>query len=110
MRFLENEKGAAGPGGRAGRAQTRSGDGEGWGRDRARVTPFSSSPSARRISLCRDQRDVFALSRSARRGGSGGRTRIAERDPDVRIVLRLPLHEAVAGLRPEQDGLVLVVE
>jgi hypothetical protein len=34
-----SQKGAAAPGGRGGRAQTRSGDGEGWGRDRARVTP-----------------------------------------------------------------------
>src|SRR5262249_37830461 len=31
------KKGAAGCGGRAGRARTRSGDGEGWGRDRGRV-------------------------------------------------------------------------
>jgi hypothetical protein len=35
----KREKGAAGSWGRAGRARTRSGDGEGWGRDRGRVTP-----------------------------------------------------------------------
>src|SRR4029077_11263920 len=34
------KKGAAGSWGRAGRARTRSGDGEGWGRDRARVAPL----------------------------------------------------------------------
>src|SRR5580704_6349086 len=62
------EKGAAGSGGRAGRARTRSGDGEG-GRDRGRVAP------------------VWA--RSAR-GCCGDRgTRIAEPDPGVGIVLRL---------------------
>jgi hypothetical protein len=33
------EKGAASPWGRTGRARTRSGDGEGWGRDRAREAP-----------------------------------------------------------------------
>ena len=30
---------AAGSGGRAGRVRARSGDGEGWGRDRAREAP-----------------------------------------------------------------------
>src|SRR5580692_5537948 len=70
------EKGAAGSWGRAGRARTRSGDGEGWGRDRARVAP------------------VF-VSQSVRGGGERHRARFAERDPDVRIGLRLALDEAV---------------
>src|SRR6185503_8069746 len=48
---------------------------------------------------------------SARRGGGGDRrARIAERDPVVRIVLRLALDEAVAGVRPEQNLLFLIVE
>src|SRR5438874_8090120 len=40
--FRSIQKSAAGSGGRAGRAQTRSGDGEGWGRDRVRVAPLRS--------------------------------------------------------------------
>src|SRR6266436_6150035 len=58
----------------------------------------------------RDRARLISQSLSARRGGGGCRTRIAERDPNIRIVLRLPLHEAVSGLRPEQHVLVLVVE
>src|SRR5438477_4732673 len=63
------------------------GDGEGWGRDRGRVV--SLLPSA---------------------GGGGGkrRARVAERDPKVRIGLRLALDVAVAGLRPEPDLFVLI--
>src|SRR6266446_1411093 len=34
-----SKKSAAAPGGRGGRARTRSGVGEGWGRDRGRVAP-----------------------------------------------------------------------
>src|SRR3954452_3552591 len=42
--------------------------------------------------------------------GSGDRRlRVAERDPYIEIALRLPLHEAVAGVGPGQHGLVLVV-
>jgi hypothetical protein len=56
--IFPNQKGAAAPGGRGGRARTRSGDGEGWGRDRGRVAPslvvqclvFSVCCSARRCS------------------------------------------------------------
>jgi len=88
------KKCAAAPGGRGGRAQTRSGDGEGWGRDRVRVTP------------CLRQNSI----RSACGGGGRRRAGIAKRDPEVWIVLRLPLHEAVAGFGPDQDVLVLVVE
>src|SRR6266568_4427861 len=85
------KKSAAGSGGRAGRARSRSGDGEGWGRDRGRVAPCRFLHSAR--------------------GGSGNRrTRIAERDPDVRVALRLAFHKAVTGLRPEQDLILLIVE
>jgi len=36
--------------------------------------------------------------------------RIAERNPVVLVALRLALHEAVAGVRPEHDLLALIVE
>src|SRR6266511_3970229 len=49
-------------------------------------------------------------SQLARACGRGCRTRIAQRDPNIRIGLRLPLHEAVSGLRPKQDVFSLVVE
>ena len=67
--------------------RTRSGDGEGWGRDRVR----DSSRSARRCDVSR-------------------RARIAERNPNVRIGLRLALDEAIAGVRPRQNFGFLVVE
>ena len=85
------KKGAAGPGGRP--AAREPGLGTGRGGD---VTGSRSSLS------------MPALQRDGR--GGGRRARIAERRPSVRIGLRLALHEAVAGLRPEQDLLVLVVE
>src|SRR5947209_20360772 len=89
LRPPSSEKGAAGLGG--GRPpRTRSGDGEGWGRDRARVTPWLLS--------------------SARGGREARRPHVAERNPHVRIGLRLPLDEAVAGVRPQHDRLVLIVE
>ena len=75
--------------GEAGRSQTRSGDGEGWGRDRGRGTPELVSPSAGG-------------------GGRGRRARIAERNPDIDVGLRLPFDEAVAGVGPQQDALALV--
>src|SRR6516225_10126307 len=77
------------PRGKAGRARTRSGDGEG-GRDRERVAPLWL-PSAR-----------------GRRGN--GRARVAQRDPKVWVGLRLALDEVIAGLRPEQDVGALVVQ
>src|ERR1700683_2143452 len=86
-----NKKGAGGSWGRASRARTRSGDGEGWGRDRARVAPVFGSQL---VCGC----------------GERHRTRFAERDPDVRIGLRLAFHEAVAGVRPQHDVVGLVVE
>src|ERR1051325_10410318 len=85
--------------GDAGRARTRSGDGEGWGRDRDRVSPRGSAMEADR-----------ARTLGARASGGGRRPRIAQRNPMVRIALRLALDEAVAGLRPEQDLFGLVVE
>jgi len=62
--------------GEAGRSRTRSGDGEGWGRDRDREFLGSARRDGRR------------------------RIRLAERHPQIRVRLRLPLHEAVAGLIP----------
>src|SRR5262245_9176242 len=88
-----SEKGAAAPGGRGGRARTRSGDGEGWGRDRGRVAPVVSTPCW-----------------SARRRSGDRRAVVTERDPDILVRLRLPLDEVVAGLRPEQDLILLIVE
>src|ERR1700685_2845837 len=85
------KKGAAGSWGRAGRARTRSGDGEGWGRDRARVAPVFGSQSVRGC-------------------GERHRARFAERDPYIRIGLRLALDEAVTGVRPQHDVVGLVVE
>src|ERR1700686_5605327 len=89
--FWKPKKGAASPWGRTGRARTRSGDGEGWGRDRARVAT------------------VFGP-QSVRGWGERPRARFAERDPDIRIGLRLAFDEAVTGVRPQHDVVGLVVE
>src|SRR5450755_2510447 len=67
-------------------------DGEGWGCDRV------AGPV---ISL---------LSVVAGAGGGERRAAVAKGDPYVRIALRLTLDEAVAGLGPGYDVLVLVVE
>src|ERR1700683_3737550 len=90
-RSYSRQKGAASPWGRTGRARTRSGDGEGWGRDRARVAPLF-------------------LSQSVRGCGERHRARFAERDPYIRIGLRLALDEAVTRVRPQQHVVGLVVE
>src|ERR1700738_3476728 len=44
------------------------------------------------------------------RSSGTGRVRLTECHPDIRIALRLALHEAVARLGPEQDLLVLIVQ
>src|SRR6516162_5181735 len=49
-------------------------------------------------------------SRSARSCGRRRRPRIAERQPDIGIALRLTLHETISGVGPQQDIGVLVVE
>src|SRR4051812_24413018 len=51
---------------------------------------------------------VFSMLAGA--GRSDRRPGVAKRDPDVGIALRLALDEAVAGLGPGHDALVLVVE
>src|SRR5450631_1370550 len=66
-------------------------DGEGWGCDRVACLRLS-------------------LSVIARAGGGDRGTAVAQRDPYVRIALRLTLDEAVSGLGPGHDRLVLVVE
>src|SRR4051795_2457391 len=66
-------------------------DGEGWGCDRVAY--------------------LFRLSLLISGAGGGDRRLgVAERDPDIGITLRLALDEAVAGLRPGNDVLVLIVE
>src|SRR5262249_21151402 len=70
------------------------------------------------LSLCRAAfAACLALPRSLRCERKSPRTDrrdrrllIAERDPDVDVVLRLPFDEPIPGLVPEQDLLVLVVE
>src|SRR6476620_9525428 len=47
---------------------------------------------------------------STGRSSGRGRVRLTERHPDIRIALRLALHEAVARLGTEQDLLVLIVQ
>src|SRR6476646_3707488 len=63
---------------------------------------------ARSAMIC--LRKFEGWSASARCGGGGGRPRVAERDPRVRVGLGLPFHETIAGFRPEHDLLVLIVE
>src|SRR5580693_2811370 len=53
---------------------------------------------------------LFPCSVIAGARGGGCRAAVAERDPYVRIALRLTLDEAVAGLGPGHDVLILVVE
>jgi hypothetical protein len=48
--------------------------------------------------------------RTIRGGGGGGRSRIAQRHPHIGVGLRLALDEAVAGVRPQDDILGLVIE
>src|SRR5215510_13313534 len=67
-------------------------DGEGWGCDRV---------------ACLDKSFCSAV---AGAGGGDRRPAVTERHPDIGIALRLALDEAVAGLGPEQDAFVLVVE
>src|ERR1700747_2379097 len=94
---MTSKKGAAGVGG--GRPpRTRSGDGEGWGRDRERVSFL-----------------VYSARRRGGRCGAGGpeanpKRRLGERNPNVRSGLRLTLDEAIAGVRPEEDVVGLIVE
>src|ERR1700686_2207549 len=66
-------------------------DGEGWGCDRVGCLVVR----------------VFSLVGA---GGSDRGAVVAERDPYIRIALRLPLDEAVSGLGPGHDVFVLVVE
>src|ERR1700674_4257055 len=47
---------------------------------------------------------------SAGAGGGGCRAVVAKRNPYIRIALRLALDEAIAGLGPGQDVLILVIE
>ncbi len=72
---LMAKKGAAGAWGSTGRARTRSGDGEGWGRDRVRGTP----------SLFASQRDV-AVDTAGR--GSPSETHTFGSDCDWRFTKR----------------------
>src|ERR1700704_1951567 len=63
-------------------------DGEGWGCDR--------------VACLR----CFSVSVIAGAGGGDRRAGVAQRDPHIRIALRLTLDEAVAGLGPGHDGFV----
>src|SRR4051794_37541760 len=62
--------------------------------EKAGGRPLGGGPTA-----CRARLSIFARGEapSARCGGGGGRPRVAERDPRVRVGLGLPFHETVAG-------------
>src|SRR5262249_18624938 len=91
MRFSKGRKGAAGPWGRAGRANPV------WGRGGGGTGPGSQTPKS-------------ILSRSGRSCRRRRAARFAKRDPHIRVGLRLAFDKAVAGVRPKQDLVGLVVE
>src|SRR6266705_5055963 len=70
-------------------------DGEGWGCDRVACPLFLW---------------FFVQLLIAGAGGGDRRAAVAKRDPYVGIALRLTLDEAVAGLGPGHDVLILIVE
>src|SRR3954453_14270318 len=91
--LLKFEKSAAAPGGRGGRARTRSGDGEGWGRDRGGVAPFvrrllfSARPRwRRRLGDWHRARPIHSgpPATAASRSGSWSPTRAGSDPPDCR--------------------------
>src|SRR5262249_42125043 len=80
-----------------------------WGRPAAREPGLGTGRGGDVTGVA----ELLCLSRTSarrRRCGRWGRARFAERDPDVRVALRLTLHEAVAGVAPEQHVLGLVIE
>src|SRR5882724_12645855 len=79
--------------------------GESWPRAIRSGTGRGGDVTGSRVSL------FLCLVRDRGRAGGGNRrAAIAKRDPYVGIALRLTLDEAVAGLGPGHDVLILVVE
>src|SRR3954447_20002629 len=80
--------------------------GDGWARANRSGTGRGGDVTGR-VSLSFVSTDLLLVPCA---GGGDRRLGVAERDPDIRIALRLALDEAVAGLRPGNDVLVLIVE